>query len=156
MHLFARERDKRENGIRNKQATLLLLLSFAWRENYEEVETTNKYKGQSTFVESSLPKSQEVQFMSSIIDELESRLAVGQFVKSVEDAYFLYCDYAHAKGFSVRKGDQCYFPCNNELQAKEFECLCGGAKDKRRSHNRISVYQKPTIKTKCKARLRIG
>ncbi|PIN08336.1 hypothetical protein CDL12_19091 [Handroanthus impetiginosus] len=99
-----------------------------------------EFTEQSIFTESYLPKPREVQSISSIIDELDSRLVVGQVVKSVEDAYFLYCDYAHAKGFSIRKGDQPYFPCSNELQAKEFECSCGG----------------PTIKTKCKARPRIG
>ncbi|PIN11369.1 hypothetical protein CDL12_16027 [Handroanthus impetiginosus] len=95
------------------------------RENYDEVETTNQYNEQSTFAESYLPKSREVESISSIIDEIESRLAIGQVVKSVEDAYFLYYDYAHAKGFSIRKGDQHYFPCSNELQAKEFEYSCG-------------------------------
>ncbi|KAK6153911.1 hypothetical protein DH2020_013550 [Rehmannia glutinosa] len=87
--------------------------------------------------------------------QLESRLAVGQVVRSVEDAYLLYCNYAHAKGFSVKKGNKRYFPRTGELQSKEFECSCEGGKDEKRSSRRLPVYQKPKTRTKCKARLRI-
>ncbi|PIN03603.1 hypothetical protein CDL12_23865 [Handroanthus impetiginosus] len=64
---------------------------------------------------------------------LESGLAVGQVVKSIEYTYFLYYDYAHAKHFSARKRDQHYFPCSKELQTKKFECSYVGVKDEKRS-----------------------
>ncbi|KAK6151551.1 hypothetical protein DH2020_014186 [Rehmannia glutinosa] len=105
-----------------------------------------------------VPESEHDEVLSekSIVEQLESRLAVGQVMKSVEDAYLLYCNYAHAKGFSVKKGDQRYFPHSKELQAKEFKCSCEGVKDERRSNDRLPIYQKLITRTKCKARLRIG
>ncbi|XP_073129721.1 protein FAR1-RELATED SEQUENCE 5-like [Henckelia pumila] len=88
--------------------------------------------------------------------QLESKLLVGHVVKSVEDAYLLYCNYAHAKGFSVKKGDQRYFPGTTDLQSKEFECSCEGSKDEKRSVEKIPIYLKPTSRTKCKAKLKIS
>ncbi|XP_073144614.1 protein FAR1-RELATED SEQUENCE 5-like [Henckelia pumila] len=117
-------------------------------DNIEEVEVTNS--------ESVIPENVEVLSTNSIVDQLESRLFVGQVVNSVEDAYLLYCNYAHAKGFSVKKGDQRYFPGTNELQAKEFECSCEGSKDEKRSNKKVSVYLKPTSRSKCKAKLRVA
>ncbi|XP_073053926.1 protein FAR1-RELATED SEQUENCE 5-like [Primulina eburnea] len=90
-----------------------------------------------------------------VVDILENKLAVGSIVNSVEEAYLLYCQYAHAKGFSVRKGDQRCFPKTNELQSKEFNCSCEGMKDEKCSSKRIPVYQKLITRTKCKARLKI-
>ncbi|KAI3459283.1 hypothetical protein Pfo_015946 [Paulownia fortunei] len=118
-------------------------------------EAADSYGEQFPFQESSTPKPPEVQPVSSLIDELESRLTVGQVMKSVEDAYLLYCNYAHAKGFSVKKGDQRYFPCSSELQAKDFECSCEGVKQERHSNDRILVSQN-SIRTKCKARFKVG
>ncbi|PIN15861.1 hypothetical protein CDL12_11492 [Handroanthus impetiginosus] len=45
----------------------------------------------------------KVQSISPIIDEQESRLAVDQVVKNVEDAYFMYCEHAHAKELGEKK-----------------------------------------------------
>ncbi|KAG8377756.1 hypothetical protein BUALT_Bualt08G0066100 [Buddleja alternifolia] len=126
-------------------------------ENYgEDAEITEQCGEHFESPEPSLSKHQEVHSVSSLIHELENRLAIGQVMKSVEDTYLLYCKYAHAKGFSVRKGDQKHFPHSNELQAKELECSCEGVKDERRSRGRIPDYQKPITRTKCKARIRIG
>ncbi|XP_073019263.1 protein FAR1-RELATED SEQUENCE 5-like [Primulina eburnea] len=97
----------------------------------------------------------EVPTEISVVDILENKLAVGSIVNSVEEAYLLYCQYAHAKGFSVRKGDQRCFPKTNELQSKEFNCSCEGKKDEKCSSKRIPVYQKLITRTKCKARLKI-
>ncbi|XP_073057317.1 protein FAR1-RELATED SEQUENCE 5-like [Primulina eburnea] len=116
-------------------------------DNIEEVGVSN--------LESVVHRDVEVLSTNSIVDQLESRLFVGEVVKSVEDAYILYCNYAHAKGFSVKRGDQRYFPGTNELQAKEFECSCEGSKDEKRSNAQIPVYLKPTSRSKCKAKLRI-
>ncbi|XP_073138977.1 protein FAR1-RELATED SEQUENCE 5-like [Henckelia pumila] len=69
----------------------------------------------------------EVQTEISIIDVLESKILEGTIVKSVEDAYLLYCQYTHAKGFSVRKGDQ----------------------------RNLIVHVKPITRTNCKAKLKI-
>ncbi|CAA0836552.1 Unknown protein [Striga hermonthica] len=71
----------------------------------------------------------EVQSSNNLVDVLEAKLAVGALVNSIEDAYLLYCQYAHAKGFSVRKGDQRCFPRSSEIQLKIFGCSCAGEKD---------------------------
>ncbi|KAG8367810.1 hypothetical protein BUALT_Bualt16G0111400 [Buddleja alternifolia] len=92
----------------------------------------------------------------SIVEELEIRLGVGQVMKSIGDTYLLYCEYAHAKGFGVKKGDQRYFTGTKEIQAKEFECSCQGTKDEKCSNDRVPVYQKLITRTGCKARLRVG
>ncbi|KAG8376357.1 hypothetical protein BUALT_Bualt09G0054700 [Buddleja alternifolia] len=127
------------------------------KENYgEDAEAIEQYGEHFESPEPSLSKHQEVHSVSLLIHELENRLAIGQVMKSVEDTYLLYCKCAHAKGFSVRKGDQKYFPCNNEIQEKELECSCEGVKDERRSRGRISDYQKSIIRTKCKGRIEIG
>ncbi|XP_073285274.1 protein FAR1-RELATED SEQUENCE 5-like [Primulina huaijiensis] len=97
----------------------------------------------------------EVPNENSFVHVLESKLEVGQVVNSVEDTYLLYCQYAHAKGFSVMKGDQRYFSQTNELQSKEFHCSCEGLKDEKCSSKRIPVYQKPVVRTQCKAKLKI-
>ncbi|XP_073024391.1 protein FAR1-RELATED SEQUENCE 5-like [Primulina eburnea] len=97
----------------------------------------------------------EVPNENSFVHVLESKLEVGQVVNSIEDAYLLYCQYAHAKRFSVRMGDQRYFSHANELQSKEFHCSCEGLKDEKCSNKKIPVYQKPVIRTQCKAKLKI-
>ncbi|KAG8381435.1 hypothetical protein BUALT_Bualt06G0121700 [Buddleja alternifolia] len=84
------------------------------------------------------------------------RLGIGQVMKSIEDTYLLYCKYAHAKGFGVKKGDQRYFTGTKEIQAKEFECSCQGTKDEKYSNDRVPVYQKLITRTGCKTRLRVG
>ncbi|XP_075486204.1 protein FAR1-RELATED SEQUENCE 5-like [Primulina tabacum] len=104
--------------------------------NIEEVGVSN--------LESVVHRDVEVLSTNSIVDQLGSRLFVGEVVKSVEDAYKLYCNNAHAKGFSVKKSDQLYFPGTNELQAQEFECSCECSKDEKRSNAQIPVYLKPT------------
>ncbi|XP_073152453.1 protein FAR1-RELATED SEQUENCE 5-like [Henckelia pumila] len=107
-------------------------------DNIEDVEVVN-----SEFL---IPENVEVLSTNSIVDQLKSKLLVGQVVKSVEDTYLLYCNYAHAKGFSVKKGDQRYFPGSTELQSKEFECSC--EVDQRhllRSSRNISHAQKSTL-----------
>lgn len=76
-------------------------------------------------------KNGEVQTEKSIVDVLKSELEVGNIVNILEEAYLLYCRYAHAKRFSVRKGEQQYISHNNELQSKEFNCSCEGLKDEK-------------------------
>ncbi|XP_073153454.1 protein FAR1-RELATED SEQUENCE 5-like [Henckelia pumila] len=110
---------------------------------------------QSGVPDLSLPKNVEVHTENSVVDVLESKLLVGTIVNSVEDAYLLYCQYAHAKGFSVRKGDQRCFAHTDELQSKEFICSCQGLKDEKSSIKKIPVYQKPVTRTKCKEKLKI-
>lgn len=55
------------------------------------------------------------------VEELENLLA-NQPLKCEEEAYKLYCDYAYAVGFSVRKGKQYYFPGTNRIRAKWYCC----------------------------------
>ncbi|KAG8387801.1 hypothetical protein BUALT_Bualt02G0058900 [Buddleja alternifolia] len=122
----------------------------------DELEVQNLCEEQFTSEESRMPKNIEVQSKISMVEEFESRLAVGKILESPEAAYLLYCKYAHAKGFGVRKGDNCYFTCSSEIRAKDFECSCQGVKDEKRSSERIPIYQKPITRTKCKARLTIA
>ncbi|XP_073158374.1 1-aminocyclopropane-1-carboxylate oxidase homolog isoform X2 [Henckelia pumila] len=121
----------------------------------EEVDVANMHEDQNGVSGFLITEHIQVPSANSIIEQLESRLVIGQVVRSVEDAYLLYCNYAHAKGFSVKKGDQRYFPGTSELQAKDFECSCEGGKDEKCSSERIPVYLKPITRTKCKAKLRI-
>ncbi|XP_073021702.1 protein FAR1-RELATED SEQUENCE 5-like [Primulina eburnea] len=102
-----------------------------------------------------VPANFEVKIENSVVDVLESKLLVGMVVNSVEDAYLLYCQYAHAKGLSARKGDQRCFSHTSELQSKEFNCSCEGSKDERSSSKKIVVYQKLITRTNCKAKLKI-
>lgn len=70
-----------------------------------------------------------------LVDEYEHKLAVGERIASLEDAYRLYCEYGQIKGFSVRKGKQEYFhDGSRELYMKEFNCSCKGTKDEKRSN----------------------
>ncbi|XP_073017985.1 protein FAR1-RELATED SEQUENCE 5-like [Primulina eburnea] len=77
-------------------------------------------------------------------------------MNTLEEAYLLYCQYAHAKGFSVRKGEQRCFSHTDELQSKEFNCSCEGLKDEKRSSKKIPIYQKLLTRTNCKAKLKIS
>lgn len=122
------------------------------------VGVTNTSKECCEVAESTQVQHEENEVLSdiSLVEQLESKLGVGQIMTSVEDAYLLYCSYAHAKGFGVKKGDQRYFTQSSELQSKEFECSCEGRKDEKRSKDKIPVYQKRSARTNCKARLKIA
>ncbi|XP_073017871.1 protein FAR1-RELATED SEQUENCE 5-like [Primulina eburnea] len=122
----------------------------------QEGEIYPSSKTQCGISDFSMQENIEVQTEKSFVDILESKLEVGTIVNSIEDAYLLYCQYAHDKGFSVRKGDQRCFARTNEIQSKEFICSCEGLKDERSSSKRIPVYQKPVIRTQCKAKLKIS
>ncbi|XP_073287473.1 protein FAR1-RELATED SEQUENCE 1-like, partial [Primulina huaijiensis] len=104
----------------------------------------------------SMQENGEVQTENFIVDVLKSKLEVGKIVNSLEEAYLLYCQYAHAKGFSVRKGEQRCFSHTDELQSKEFNCSCEGLKDEKRSSKKIPFYQKLLTRTNCKAKLKIS
>lgn len=62
----------------------------------------------------------------STIEEFEQRLAVDQTIKNIDDAYLLYCEYAHSKGLSARRGKEAYFSGSKDLYMKEFECSSQG------------------------------
>ncbi|KAG8381426.1 hypothetical protein BUALT_Bualt06G0120800 [Buddleja alternifolia] len=124
-------------------------------DNLNDFSASNPSDEQFGLGDSSLSGHAKVPSLS-IVEELEIRLGVGQVMKSTEDTYLLYCKYAHAKGFGVKKGDQRYFTDTKEIQAKEFECSCQGTKDEKCSNDRVPVYQKLIIRTGCKARLRVG
>ncbi|XP_073131749.1 protein FAR1-RELATED SEQUENCE 5-like [Henckelia pumila] len=100
----------------------------------EEAEIDQIPKTHCRNSDSSMPENVEVQIENSILDVFESKLAVGKIVNTIEDAYLLYCQYAYAKGFSVRKG----------------------TKDEKRSSTKIPVYQKPVTRTNCKSKLKIA
>ncbi|XP_073045332.1 protein FAR1-RELATED SEQUENCE 5-like [Primulina eburnea] len=120
--------------------------------SFEELERDDD---EEVLQSQTVPTNFEVQNENFVVDVLESKLLVGTAMNSVEDAYLLYCQYAHAKGFSVRKGDQRCFSHTNELQSKEYNCSCEGSKDERSSSQRILVYQKLITRTNCKAKLKI-
>ncbi|KAG8373713.1 hypothetical protein BUALT_Bualt11G0053300 [Buddleja alternifolia] len=91
--------------------------------------------------------------VSSIIDQLESRLALGQIVSDIDEAYSLYKTYALAKGFSVRKSKNRYFEKTKEVRLKVFLCNKEGEKNvENKRGNRV----KSETKTGCKARLEVA
>ncbi|KAI3454858.1 hypothetical protein Pfo_011521 [Paulownia fortunei] len=74
------------------------------------------------------------------------------------DKYLLYCEYGHAKCFSLRKEKQAYFhDYSGEHYMKEFDCSCNGTKDEKRSaKNKQPIYLKMETRIGCTARLRVG
>ncbi|KAI3462516.1 hypothetical protein Pfo_019179 [Paulownia fortunei] len=91
--------------------------------------------------------------VSSITRQLESRLAVGQIVSDIDEAYSLYKTYALAKGFSVRKSKNRYFEKTKEVRLKVFLCNKEGEKnDEPKKGNRT----KSETRTGCKARLEVS
>lgn len=44
----------------------------------------------------------------SYLNEIEKKLDLGSILNYVDQAFLLYCEYAHLGGFSVRKGELCY------------------------------------------------
>lgn len=85
------------------------------------------------------------------IEELENLLG-NQVLQCEEEAYKLYCDYAYAVGFSVRKGKQYYFPGTNKIRAKWYCCSKEGfSNDKDDSSSGITSGHKLETRTGCKA-----
>jgi hypothetical protein len=70
-------------------------------------------------------------------------------VDSLEATYELYCEYAHACGFSVRKGKQYYVKGTNIIRSKVFFCSKQGIK-KFKSEVQ-SCNEKLETRTSCKA-----
>ncbi|GER30666.1 Far-red impaired responsive (FAR1) family protein [Striga asiatica] len=81
--------------------------------------------------------------------ELEKKL-LEQIVYSEEEAYMLYCDYAQAMGFNVRRGKQYYFMGTKRVRSKTYCCSKEGAKDEKSDTNGVS-YKKPETRTGCRA-----
>ncbi|XP_051114539.1 protein FAR1-RELATED SEQUENCE 5-like [Andrographis paniculata] len=91
--------------------------------------------------------------VASIIRQLEARLAVGQVVADIDEAYSLYTTYALAKGFSVRKSKNRYFEKTQEVRLKMFLCNKEGEKI---SKPKKASRAKLETKTGCKAKLEIS
>ncbi|KAL3840505.1 hypothetical protein ACJIZ3_025096 [Penstemon smallii] len=104
----------------------------------------------------SLPADVEVEFSSLPITEMERRLEVGQPVQNELVGYALYCIYARAKGFSVRKGNIERFHDGSGIRARDFVCSCEGNKDEKRSRLNIPASIRPTLRCKCKAKIRVA
>ncbi|KAG8376036.1 hypothetical protein BUALT_Bualt09G0021900 [Buddleja alternifolia] len=83
------------------------------------------------------------------IRELEKKL-LEQVVYSEEEAYMLYCDYAQAMGFNVRRGKQYYFMGTKRVRSKTYCCSKEGVKDEKADTNAIG-YKKPETRTGCRA-----
>jgi hypothetical protein len=98
-------------------------------------ETRNEYEN--------LPNSRD-----AIVVELEKKLMT-TVVDSLDAAYELYCEYAHACGFSVRKGKQYYVKGTKIIKSKVFLCSKQGIK-KFESEGQ-SCYEKLDTRTACKA-----
>lgn len=91
--------------------------------------------------------------VASVIRQLESRLAVGQIVADIDEAYSLYKTYALAKGFNVRKSKNRYFEKTQEVRLKMFLCNKEGEKI---SKPKKASRAKTETKTGCKAKLEIS
>ncbi|PHU22920.1 hypothetical protein BC332_08027 [Capsicum chinense] len=78
------------------------------------------------------------------IPELKGKMK-NQIVKDEEEAYTLYCEYAHSKGFGVRKDKQYYFQGSSVIREKRFVCYRLGEKEERpRKANKASFSHKDT------------
>jgi hypothetical protein len=84
----------------------------------------------------------------TLIKELEQKL-LNTVVDTPEAAYELYCDYAHACGFSVRKGKQYYVHGTKVLRSKVFLCAKQGSK--KFDSGGPSSYERLETRTVCKA-----
>ncbi|XP_050229334.2 protein FAR1-RELATED SEQUENCE 5-like [Mercurialis annua] len=84
------------------------------------------------------------------VEELEKRLLNG-FVNSEEEAYKLYCDYAHAMGFSVRKAKQYYFTGSRKIRSKKYVCWKEGVKDEKESNHGNASHERLNSRTDCSA-----
>ncbi|XP_015078453.1 protein FAR1-RELATED SEQUENCE 5-like [Solanum pennellii] len=82
---------------------------------------------------------EEEKIMESFITEFEEKMKT-QIIKDEQEAYKIYCQYAHSKGFSVRKDKQYYFTCGLVVREKRFVCYWHGEKDER---------QRKSSKTSC-------
>lgn len=90
-----------------------------------------------------------------LVANIEERLEIGSSLESLDQAYLLYCEYARCRGFSVRKGDQCYFHKTAEIRMKEYKCSCEGQTDEKRSQGILAAYKKQMTRTNSKAKLRV-
>ncbi|XP_051131633.1 protein FAR-RED ELONGATED HYPOCOTYL 3-like isoform X2 [Andrographis paniculata] len=81
--------------------------------------------------------------------ELEKKL-LEHVVYSEEEAYMLYCDYAHAMGFNVRRGKQYYFTGSRRIRSKTYCCSKEGVKDDKTDITSVG-YKKPETRTGCRA-----
>lgn len=81
------------------------------------------------------------------VDDLE-KILVGQVVRNEEEAYKVYCDYAHVMGFSVRKGKQYYFPGTKIIRSKSYYCSKEGLVNEDIS---VATHNKLDARTGCKA-----
>lgn len=81
------------------------------------------------------------------IDNLEKKL-MAQVVNNEEEAYKVYCDYAHVVGFSVRKGKQYYFPGTKRIRSKTYFCSKEGFMNEDIS---VATHNKLEARTGCKA-----
>lgn len=91
----------------------------------------------------------------SYIEELE-QLLLENVLHCEEEAYKLYCDYAFAVGFSVRKGKQYYFEGTKRVRAKMYCCSKEGFAVDREGGNGCSSninVNKLETRTGCKARI---
>ncbi|KAF3679774.1 hypothetical protein FXO38_02609 [Capsicum annuum] len=62
-----------------------------------------------------------------------------EIVKDEEEAYTLYCEYAHSKDFGVRKDKLYYFQGSSVIRQKRFVCYRHGEKEERpRKSNKAS------------------
>ncbi|KAL7137668.1 hypothetical protein ABFS83_10G108800 [Erythranthe nasuta] len=91
----------------------------------------------------------ESQDEAHILD-LEKKL-LEQVVYSEEEAYMLYCDYAQALGFNVRRGKQYYFMGTKRVRSKTYCCSKEGAKDDKADTSSGVGYKKPETRTGCRA-----
>ncbi|XP_059284934.1 protein FAR1-RELATED SEQUENCE 5-like [Lycium ferocissimum] len=95
-------------------------------------------------------KKNQEEVSEDVIIELEGKMK-NQIVKDEKEAYMLYCEYAHSKGFSVRKDKQYYFQGSEVVREKRFVCYRHGEKDERlRKSSKVSCNHIDT-RSKCPA-----
>lgn len=95
------------------------------------------------------PQECEEEEVSPVTEICNEHSLVDTTVRSEEDAFELYNDYAYKLGFSVRKGRQKCKAGSGIKYLKQFTCYKEGKKCDRRNVNKC--YSKADVRTNCKA-----
>ncbi|OWM84071.1 protein FAR1-RELATED SEQUENCE 5-like [Punica granatum] len=88
-----------------------------------------------------------------LIDDFANDNLLGKIVRSEEEAYTLYNEYAYEKGFSIRKAKSRYYEGTRLIRQKEYVCSKEGFKEDP-TPSETPSYNRLDVRTGCKAMIR--
>ncbi|KAK4760089.1 hypothetical protein SAY87_023220 [Trapa incisa] len=99
-----------------------------------------------------------VEFKASTVsrgvnDDFASDNLLGKIVRSEDEAYTLYNEYAYEKGFSIRKAKSRYYEGTRLIRQKEYVCSKEGFKEDP-TPSETPSYNRLDVRTGCKAMIR--